>query len=209
MRRFKTRLQKKYYSRAAEGLRNGTITPFYAKKALEAMKYWFDYQYLVVFRPWWYKQDWKEHPLKSSYQGFIDKATEEIEEESGIKFDELSAYMKTLQKRKRNRKPRKEKVQPPIRKLKNPREFKIYYRQKDGSTTWLTVTGELVFSYREYDFFIRHEEDMWIVSDVATGRMIAFDERYKKAVLNAKDMIEKHFETYVSKVKKFRQEETA
>ncbi|USG64008.1 hypothetical protein NDK47_17820 [Brevibacillus ruminantium] len=171
-------------------------------------------KYITEFQPWWYDQinNWGSMSLSEEYKKFYDKSIQDLQEWTGIDMDKYHQYFKLNHKdkpkKRGNRKPRKEKEQP-IRRLRNPREYKIHVRLGDGTTEWQTIIGEPAFQYRGYEFFIAHYYGAWVVSDVAAGRRIATHDRYKMAIKIAKERIEKHFDSYVARVSKFRQEESA
>lgn len=203
MKTFKKRLQKKFMSKVASGIKDGTITPFYAKRSQEIISHYIDYKYLTEFRPWWYSDEifakWGEFDLVAEHKRHFDKWIKEIEFMYNLDFNALSEYYKTMPKRKQNRKPKKEKLPALIRKLLNPEEFTIrnFNRLKK-------VEGERCFSVKGYDFFIRREGSFWIVSDVMCGMAVLSHERYKKAVQNSRERIEQHFDKYIEFVNKYR-----
>jgi len=171
-------------------------------------------KYITEWQPWWYDQGCNRSSmsLKDEHKKFFDQCRKELQAWTGIDMEKYRQYFelnhKDKSKRKRgNRKPRKEKKQP-IRKLRNPREYKI--RVNEGNDpTWKTIIAEPAFQYKGYEFFIAHYEGRWTVSDVVSGARIARDTRYKRAVKYAKGLIEKHFDRYVAMVERLRQEETA
>lgn len=173
-----------------------------------------DKKYITEWRPWWYDQfdNWGSMSLKEEHKKFFDKAYQELQEWTGIDMEKYHQYFKLNhknepKKQRTNRKPRKEKEQP-IRKLRNPREYKIRVNKGNGPI-WETIIGESAFQYQGYEFFIAHYQSRWVVSDPITGARITGDERYKRAVKFAKELIEKNYEKYVAMVEKFRQEESA
>lgn len=178
-----------------------TISDYTAKK------------YITEWRPWWYDQidDWSSERLKEEYKRFFEKTYQELQEWTGIDMEKYRQYFelnhKNVPKQTRKRKERKEKEQP-IRKLRNPQEYKIRVNKGNGPI-WETIIAEPAYQYQGYEFFIAHYQNRWVVSDPITGARIASDVRYKIAVKLAKERIEKNFEKYVAMVDKFRQEESA
>lgn len=170
-------------------------------------------KYITEFQSWWYDQinNWGSMSLSDEHKKFFDRCHQELQSWTGIDMEKYRQYYslnhKNEQKRQRKRKPRKQKEQP-IRKLKSPREYKIHVIEPDGPT-WKTIIAEPAFQCRGYEFFIAHYNGRWVVSDVASGRMIAWHHRYKMAIKIAKERIEKHFDAYVSQITKLKQEETA
>ncbi|RXZ84445.1 hypothetical protein EBB07_00010 [Paenibacillaceae bacterium] len=202
MRRFKKRLQKKYYSRVATGLQDGSITPFYANRARIIYGRLIDRKYVTEFRPWWYDQfdRWSELSLTEEQNKFFDECRTVFEQLSGIDYDKFKDYIKQLPERNRKPRQRKEKPDPPVRKLRKPERFRIRMN-KDGI---VEVAGEKVFSVEGYDFFIHRSGGYWSVSDATCGARLYSDERYKKAVKRAYEIIEKNFDNYVDLVSKRR-----
>lgn len=174
-----------------------------------------DNKYLYEWRPWWYDQieNWGNMSLAEEHKKFFDQCLQELQAWTGIDTEKYHQYFELNhkdepKKQRTNRKPRKEKEQP-IRRLRNPQGYKIHVNLGGGSTEWQPIIAEPAFQYRGYEFFIAHYDGCWVVSDVATGRRIAWHDRYKKAIQIAKERIEKHFDQYVSLVEQLREEESA
>ncbi|MEK0313721.1 hypothetical protein [Cohnella sp. 56] len=195
MRRFKKRQLKKYFRRAAEGMKRGKLTPFYAHRIAEWVSLYIDNKYLTEFRPWWYDQGCRhtKSDLAAEYKRHFEKWFAEMEQISGIELMPINEFRRSLPKRVklRPRQMRKEKEQP-IRKLRNPQLFRI--RTNKGNEY---VTGEKVFEINEHAFFAHHNGDVWVVSDVAIGAAITYDRRYKRAVERAREVIERRFDQYL------------
>ncbi|MNN71339.1 hypothetical protein D3C81_1872640 [compost metagenome] len=72
------------------------------------------------------------------------------------------------------------------------------------------VIGEKVFTIGNHDFFIYPSKGQyfhfWTVSGVGSGVKICSDERYKRAVDRAKEIITKNYDSYVNQVSKLRGE---
>lgn len=187
------RLTKKYFNRVSEAQKTGHEVPFfYLSKTREIVSEFVDNQYMTVFRPWWYEQDWSKYELademKRNYQETIRKA----EEKWSIDVRKIGQeYMS--RKRVQKPKPRKQKAEPPIRRFRNPEVFSIKLR----SGEWVGVEGELAFEIQGYKFFIYRIESYWGVADVITGALIKRGDTYKKAVKQARERIVSNFDKYV------------
>lgn len=206
MEKFKKRLTKKILKRVAAGLSSGKPIPkFYTYRAMLIMQWFYDHQYLTVFQPWWYDQDWRKFKLKDEVKRHYAETDKRFQAWSGI---DSNQFVKLLnaekaergEKSERKPKPRKEKPNPPIRKLRKPQQFEIGWRSGNGEIVRKTVTGELAFRHGDHDFFIYHNGDSWCVTDVVMGAVIARDERYKRAIERAKKIIAEHYEKYVKTV---------
>jgi len=191
MKKYRTRLQKKFVKRAAVE----NAASYYIKRAAEVWELYFDRRYLNEFRPWWYAQDWSKHNLSAEIVRFANQYKDDFEKKYGIDVDGLYNDYRALPRRKQSRKPRRRKEQP-IRKLRRPEEFRIMTRNGPQN-----VTGERVISRNGYDFFIRWDEWEWVVSAVAGGYRIAGHERYKRAVQLAHEVLDKHIDRYISNMK--------
>ncbi|MGF9909550.1 hypothetical protein [Brevibacillus porteri] len=172
-----------------------------------------DKKYITEWRPWWYDQfdNWGNMSLGEEHRKFFDQCWQELQEWTGIDMEKYDQYVelnhKNVPKQTRKRKERKEKEQP-IRKLRNPREYKIRVNEGNGPI-WETIIAEPAFQYQGYVFFIAHYHNRWVVSEPITGSRITSDVRYKRAVKHAKELIEKHFERFVATIERFKQEESA
>ncbi|WP_068775818.1 hypothetical protein [Paenibacillus sp. FJAT-26967] len=197
------RVRKKFLARAAKLLAKGKISRFYILRAKNEIGLMFDRSYLNIFRPWWYDQfdRWSELNFREEHEKFFENAAVEIEKETRISLESLQEAYNRLPKRpERVRKYREPKPQP-IRKLKNPEEFKIRVHE-NGVKKFLSVIGEKVFVIRDYDFFIRHDGTFWVVSDVKTGGAVSKSWSYKDAVAEAKKRIEENFDQYLKILEK-------
>ncbi|MNO29202.1 hypothetical protein D3C76_191120 [compost metagenome] len=114
---------------------------------------------------------------------------------TGISIEKFADIAKQNEKPEKIKKTktRKEKPPLPVRKLKNPEIFTILSNNGIKPTT-----GEKVFTYNGFDFWIRHNGHYWIVSDATSGTYIYAHERYKKAIADARDRIERHFDKYIA-----------
>lgn len=180
--------------------RLGNMQKFYARRAAFLISLMMDYKYETEFRPWWWEQNWTEHPLGIELPKFFRKAHSEIELITGIDCRLLNEYLKQFPKRPyREREPREPKEQQ-IRKLKNPETFQITsYKNKEIFKQ--EVIGEVVFTIKGYSFFIRHDPMYgWVVSDVSEGKRIANSSRYVVAVKTSKEIMEKHIDEYVKRL---------
>ncbi|MBH0331467.1 hypothetical protein ABH14_16965 [Brevibacillus brevis] len=171
-------------------------------------------KYVTEFHPWWYDQfdNWRNLDFQAELNKHYDKTIQELQKWVGIDMEQYQQYFqlnhkKDPTKQRSNRKPRKQREQP-IRKLRNPQEFKIRVNVK-LNPTWQSIIAEPAFHYRGYDFFIAHYGGRWVVSDVATGCRVASNKRYKKAIQLAKERIEKNFDVYVHRVDRAKAGETA
>lgn len=200
MRRTKNRLRNKYFKRVVEGQKLGIMKEFYAKRAAYLINLIFDYKYLTVFRPWWYEQNWTEHPLEIEAPKFHRETAADIELSIGINLKSLNEYLKQLPKRPSRKRKEKEPKEQPIRKLRHPESFEISVFEK-GQQAKQTVIGEKAFSIQGYDFFIRYQETHgWVVSDKELGLMVTYSPRYKLAVKEAKQRMENNFIKYIEMV---------
>jgi hypothetical protein len=215
MEKFKKRLTKKILKRVAAGLSSDKPIPkFYTYRAMLIMQWFYDHQYLTVFRPWWYDRDWTKMDFVETVKQHYAETDKRFQAWSGI---DSNQFVKLLNEEKAERgekperkpKPRKEKSDPPIRKLRKPQQFEIGWRSGIGEIVRKTVTGELAFRHGDHDFFIYHNGDNWCVTDVAVGAVVARDERYKRAVERAKQIIAEHYEKYVQMVEKHSREAKA
>lgn len=201
MRKYSKRLTKKWLKRVADGLSSGETVPnFYTYRVLMILHWFYDYQYLTVFRPWWYEQNWTEKKLVDEHQRHFVETDQKFKEWSGIDAKLFVELLKLERdgRKKRNRKPRKEKSEPPIRKLRNPRQFEV--KMRNGTTEY--VTGEIAFRHGEHEYFIYHTGYRWCVSDVEMGAAITYDRRYNEAVRRGKEIIEGNYDKYVEFLKK-------
>ncbi|MGG2920404.1 hypothetical protein [Brevibacillus parabrevis] len=87
--------------------------------------------------------------LGEGHKKFFDQCWQELQAWIGIDMEKYHQYFelnhKDKPKRQRsNRKPRREKEQA-IRKLRNPREYKIVVNE-GGKRVWKTIVGEPSFS---------------------------------------------------------------
>ncbi|CAI6073137.1 hypothetical protein [Cohnella sp. JJ-181] len=198
MRHFKKRQLKKYFRRAAGGMKRGKLTPFYANRVAEWVSWYIDHKYMTEFRPWWYDQDWSKYDLSAEHHRYFEKWATEMERISGIDHKRLNEYRLSIPKRKRlqPRPPRKEKEQP-VRKLRNPQLFRI---KTYGGYEY--VTGEKVFEINGHSFFIHRNSGVWVVSDVTIGASVIYDERYKRAVERARTIITDNLDQYLNMAQK-------
>lgn len=199
----KKRLQKKYLKRVAEGQRTGCEIPFfYTSKAFDIASQYFDRQYLTIFRPWWYDQfdNWGKLDLGKEWNRHFAESEREFQEKWGIDVGQLNADYRS-RRRVQARKPRKPKVELPLRRLRNPDTFKI--RMINGTTR--DVTGEIAFEYRGHQFFVYHNGDGWCVSCVLAGMRLSFNSSYKKAVRMAKERIIKSFDAYLRQLESIKE----
>ncbi|MGG4449624.1 hypothetical protein [Brevibacillus porteri] len=212
----KKRQRDKILKIVARQINSGDFTklnPVHYRCIRKTFSDYIDTKYINEFRPWWYDQfdNWGTMKLSDEHKKFYDKSIQELQEWTGIDMERYRQYVQLNHnnepKRQRKRKERKEKEQP-IRKLRNPREYKIRVNKGNGPI-WETIIAEPAFQYQGYEFFIAHYENRWVVSDRVTGARIIQDVRYKRAVKHAKERIEKYFEKYVAMVERFRQEESA
>lgn len=196
MRHFKKRLLKKYFRRAADGMKRGKLTPFYANRVAEWVEWYFDHKYLTEFRPWWYEQDWQQYDLVAEHKRHFDKCYAEMEQISGIDLKRLNEYRQSLPKRKKLQpRPLRQEKEQPIRKLRSPQLFRI--KTYSG---YEYVTGEKVFEIDGHAFFAHHNGNTWVVSDVAIGAGVTYDQRYKRAVQRAREIIGSRFDQYLDLV---------
>lgn len=202
-RKFKKRLKKKYMSRAVAGLKKGNITDFYTKRAKEICGLYTDYKYITEFRPYWYSDEtfarWGDLDFGIEFARFVKKWISELELNYKFTYSDLNSAYEKVSKCRRGKAPRRKKPPQQIRNLRSPEKFTI--EEHHGLRK---VIGEKCFSHGGYEFFIRHEDGVWIVSDVACGRQISWSDRYKAAVQKAKERIEKNIESYRSQVEKFK-----
>lgn len=199
----KKRLIKKYLKRVAEGQRTGCEIPFfYASKAFDIASIYFDRQYLTVFRPWWYDQfdNWSKLDLGKEWNRHFAESERVFEEKWGIDVRELNLDYRS-RRRVQARKPRNQKAELPIRRLRNPETFKV--RMINGTTR--DVLGEIAFEYRGHQFFIHHNGATWCVSCVSSGMRISFNQSYKKSVRMAKDRITKSFDVFVKQLESIKE----
>lgn len=209
MRKHKERVQKKWFKLIAGNLSQGKpISRFHAQRLLECVQLFADKQYHNVFRPWWYEQLDSNPKLDfmTETKRHFAEVEQKLVEMTGIAYEDFNGIAASLKKSTpRKARKRKEKPPAPIRKLRKPEEFKIKLNTGEA-----TVIGERVFSIRGYDFFIYLHEgphwNLWIVSDTGTGIRVSAHERYKKAVSEARMLIEKHFDSYVQAIKKYKGE---
>ncbi|GED55862.1 hypothetical protein EDM54_24210 [Brevibacillus borstelensis] len=214
----KKRQRNKILKIVARQINSGDFTklkPVHFRCVSNTISDYIDRKYITEWRPWWYDQidNWNSMSLADEHKKFFDKCLQEIQEWTGIDMEKYHKYFELNhkekpKKRRVNRKPRKEKEKP-IRKLRNPRVYKIHVNLGGGATEWRSIIAEPAFQYRGYEFFIAHYEGWWCVSDVATGRRIVEHDRYKKAIEIAKERIERNFDKYVAQVERFREEATA
>ncbi|MFC8686343.1 hypothetical protein [Brevibacillus porteri] len=213
----KKRQRNKILKIVARQINSGDFTklkPVHFRCVDTTISDYIDKKYITEWQPWWYDQfdNWTSMSLKEEHKKFFDQCQEELQTWTGIDMEKYHQYFdlnhKKEQKSQAKPKPRKERVQP-IRKLRNPREYKIHVNLGGGKTEWRTIIAEPAFQYRGYEFFIAHYEGWWCVSDVTGGRRIAEHDRYKKAIEIAKERIEKHYDSYVSQVTKSKEEATA
>lgn len=196
----KKRLYKKYIKQVSEGQRSGRKIPFfYVSKVRDIAAEYFDYQYLMVFRPWWYDQNWSDFDIGKEWNRHYEETGRKFEAKWGI---DLGLLNKDYKQRRRAqvRKPRK--VRPPVvRKLRRPQPFAI--RMNNGQ--YKEVTGEIVFKHGQYAFFIYLDPtfDHWTVCDVTIGAVISRGDRYKEAVKKAKKTILENPERYKEFVEKY------
>ncbi len=213
----KKRQRNKILKIVARQINSGDFTklkPAHFRCVDKTISGYIEKKYFSEFRPWWYEQidNWGKMTLGEEYGKFFDKTLQEIQKWTGIDMDKYHQYFdlnhKNQPKRESgNRKPRKIKEQP-IRKLKNPREYKIrLYRGEKQE--FEAIIGEWAFQYKGYEFFIAHYYGEWVVSDVAIGCRVAGHKRYKMAIRIAKERIERNFDKYVAQVERFREEATA
>lgn len=213
----KKRQREKIFKIVARQINSGDFTklkPVHFRCIDKTISDFIDKKYLNEFRPWWYDQinNWGSMSLSDEHKKFFDRCHQELQSWTGIDMEKYRQYYSINhkdepKKQRSNRKPRKQKEQP-IRKLRNPREYKIRLF-REGVLSSEKIIGEPAFQYRGYEFFIAHYHGEWVVSDVITGARVAGHDRYRMAIMLAKERIEKHFEAYVSHVTKFRQEESA
>ncbi|OMD04713.1 hypothetical protein MKX34_11650 [Paenibacillus sp. FSL R5-0636] len=209
MRKHKRRNQKKWFRIVAQNIHQGKqISHFHAQRIVESVQLFADSQYHNVFRPWWYEQleSNSKLDLLTEHKRHFKEVEQKLIEMTGITSEEFNQIAISL-KRTTSRKPRKSKEKPkqPVRKLRKAEEFEIRMMKGD----FQTVTGEKVFTVGTHDFFIYRTEgrhfDFWTVSDVDTGTKIYSHERYKEAVRKAKEIITKHYDSYVTQVAKIKE----
>lgn len=193
MRVYKKRQLKKYFRRVADGMKRGKITPFYANKVADWVSWYIDHKYLTEFRPWWYEQDWGKHDLTAEQIRHFEKWDAEMEQISGLDLKRLNEFRMSIPKRvKLQPRPLRKEKEHPIRKLRNPQLFRI--KTYSG---YEYVTGEMVFEINGHAFFAHHNGNAWVVSDVAIGAAVTKDQRYKRAVQRAREIIESQFDQYL------------
>lgn len=192
---------KKVYKVVSERLRRGLpLSKRHLTIVNEEFGRFLDRGYIKEFQPWWYDQfdNWSELNFTKEYNRFFVKWLDELQQISGINMEDWSEYKKTLPDRIKVRKPRKEKPAAPIRRLQRPETFNVRMHSNNGEGKTKEVIGEKAFTFKGYDFFIHHNGRHWVVSDVLVGKKICGCDRYKQAISKAKEIIETHFETYVS-----------
>ncbi|MEK5058620.1 hypothetical protein BK126_03095 [Paenibacillus sp. FSL H7-0326] len=192
----KKRLIKKFYKRVAEAQKNKKEVPFfYVTKVRHLVAEFIDHRYLTVFRPYWYEQleNCKRLDFMTEHKKHYEETFDLIRKQTNIDLDLLSEDYKS-RRRIQTRKPAKPKKPKPVRKLRNPRTFAI--RMINGE--YREVTGEIAFKHGNYEFFIYHDPkiDIWIVSDVTVGAVIARHIKYNLAVIRAEITIKNGFDRY-------------
>lgn len=204
----KRRLRNKYFKRVASGLETGKQIPnFYIDKVRAELTAFFNREYNLVFRSWWYDhlEMQEELSLSKELKRFANGIRDRFGSMTGIDMDAFDKVnkMRLEQKRRvygpKKLKRRKAKEQP-VRKFKRPEQFSITIR---GGRSHIVI-GERVFQHKGFHFFIyrqAHPYTHYVVTDVLTGMAIARHDRYKKAVEIARSQIEKHFDLYLTQVK--------
>lgn len=200
----KQRVKKKHYRIVREALEAGKVVPRF--QLMRVFKYWDDFshmRYIKVFRPWWYEQlvtKDRKIDFKEAHTNHFNETIDLFKKETGVDMILFGEELKRQRKPSRNRKskPRKEKAPAPIRKLKNPVQFRI----KVSQTEYRTVTGEKVFEQYGIPFYIFHagKYECWCVTCGETGYKIAGSERYKKAIERAKKSIQSFGEEEYKKI---------
>ena len=111
---------------------------------------------------------------------------------------QFSEYLKANPRpKKTNWKPRK--VKPvQVRKLRNPQQFELSLVNGIKEL----VMGEVVFECEGYKFFIHRMGNEWHVSDAVFGKVLAWHEKYNRAVEMAKERIDKNIKWYIDMVNK-------
>jgi hypothetical protein len=196
------RLNKKYYKRVVTDQQQKQATPkFYLSKAIKLMHAWYERRYLTIIGPEWW-EGFEQIPT-TDFKTYMKQAYSDAdvvfkEESFGLHPQRLAEDYKKV-KRKQVRKPRKIK-ETVIRKLRKPETFLITNKHYEK----IEVTGEVVFTKRNYKFFIHRTEDpwgwRWTVSDATCGMRVASSDRYKQAVKQAEEIIDKNFERYLNTV---------
>ncbi|MEK5415157.1 hypothetical protein [Paenibacillus sp. FSL L8-0708] len=201
MKKYKRRKLKKWFKRVAAGINSGQPIPrFYALRVIDSLHHFVDCEYLNHFRPWWYEELDKGTKLDfvESHSQHFKETERKFKEWSGIDPNDISLLVKEHKSRKaRKRKAPKAKPEQPIRKLRNPEEFHIFLKTGEERP----VTGERIFNYGGYDFFIWHDGIFWSVSDVSVGLRVYAHTRYKKAVEVAIERVTVGFDSFVRQVK--------
>lgn len=83
------------------------------------------------------------------------------------------------------------------------KRYFITCKSKDSDQLVLReVRGEHVFSYRDFDFFIRRSEDAWIVSGVSCGTEIFRGTDRENVIAQAKQKVENEYDRYVKVTEK-------
>ncbi|MGN0022217.1 MAG: hypothetical protein ACI35Z_15550 [Sphingobacterium hotanense] len=199
----KKRLMKKVMKRISEGQLTGSEIPFfYVSKASDLVAQYFSRQYLTVFRPWWYDQfdNWSNFDLGQEIKRHFNEYEREFEKDWRIDIRRLNDDYRN-RRRVQARKPRKQKEEPPIRRLRNPETFKV--KMINGTTR--DVVGEVAFEHKGHKFFIHHNEGFWYVSCTSSGMRVGFSESYEKAVRMAKDRIIKNFDAYLKQLESIKE----
>ncbi|MCR8986071.1 hypothetical protein NW801_13665 [Brevibacillus laterosporus] len=211
----KSRQRKKILKIVARQINSGDFTklkPVHFRCVDKTIDDYIYKKYITEFRPWWYDQidNWSNMKLGEEHGKHYDKTIAELQNWTGINMEQYRQYFElnheSIPKRKRGKRRIRKSKEQPIRKLKNPKEYKIRVI-RDGKPEWESIIAEQAFQYRGYEFFIAHYRGWWVVSDVAAGIQIACHDRYKKSIQIAKERIEKNFEKYVSQVTQLRKEE--
>lgn len=186
------RLQKKFLKIVADCLSSGKQVPsFYFLKAEKHFNEFQIIRYVEEFRPMLTEID-AELNWEDLYVEHIKKTNAKYQEKYGVDTQLLCRYSYAMRqnKSKRSRKARKEHPAPPIRKLRNPRMYKITTRNDPN----YRVLGEPAFEYRGLRFFVHHFQGKWTVSEVESGLQVATDERYKRVIARAKQLVESNYD---------------
>lgn len=186
------RLRKKFLKIVADCLSNGKEVPrFYF---LKVEKHFDEFQltrYVEEFRPMLDEIDadlnWQDLRVEH-----IKKVNAEYQKKYGVDTRLLCRYSYAMRQNepKRARKARKKRPAPPVRKLRNPRMYKITTRNDPN----YRVLGEPAFEYRDLRFFVHHFRGKWTVSEVESGLQVATDERYKRVIARAKQLVESNYD---------------
>ena len=196
------RVVKKVIKRVSEDQKKGVTSPLFYLSALRVyMQKWYSRRYVTVIGPGWWDREDRGTCAATSFAEYVEKewgrAEEELSKLTGVDERKMVEDYKGA-RRKQNRKPRKKKPLPPVRRMRNPQTFWLTIHDGEGSYKQEPVIGETAFKYRDYTFFIHPIETpwgtSWSVSEESCGLRVSRRYSYKMAIKEARQRVEANYD---------------